>query len=146
MLLGSYSATVDEKFRLKVPAKLKHALPENPDNNYFVTSDSGECAQVYPLPVWEQIAAKFLEPPRMHPAKLKLQKFTSYYGILTQMDAQGRILIPQCLRDDAQISGDVTVIGRNDHLEVWNTERIRKSLKDEPLTYADREKLAELGY
>ena len=84
--------------------------------------------------------------PRMDPAKQKLQKFTSYYGILTQMDPQGRILIPQPLREDAQITGDVIVIGQNDHLEVWNSERIREKLKNEPLTDADRERLALQGF
>jgi len=146
MLWGSYPAKIDEKFRLKIPAKFRRDLPDTEDNTYFVTSDDGQCAQIYPIPIWERIAHKFLEPPRMDPAKLKLQKFTSYYGILTQMDPQGRILIPQALREDAQIAGDVIVIGKNDYLEVWNNETIRRSLKEEPLTNTDREKLAEQGF
>jgi MraZ protein len=145
MLWGSYPAKIDDKFRLKVPAKFRKELPESEDNTYFVTSDDGQCAQIYPIPVWERIAQKLLEPPRMDPAKLKLLKFTSYYGILTQMDAQGRILIPQALREGAQISGEVIVIGKNDHLEVWNGERIRESLKNEPMTNVDREQLAKQG-
>jgi MraZ protein len=146
MLWGSYPAKIDEKFRLKIPAKFRRDLPETDDNTYFVTSDDGHCAQIYPLSVWERIAQKFQEPPRFEPAKVKLQKFTNYYGVLTQMDPQGRILIPQALREDAQIEGDVTVIGKSDHLEVWNNEVIRKSLKDEPLTKEDRERLAEQGF
>lgn len=146
MLWGSYPARIDEKYRLKIPAKFRREMAETEDSNYFVTSDDGLCAQIYPIPVWERIAQKFLESPRMDPAKLKLQKFTSYYGLLTQMDPQGRILIPQSLREDAQISGDVIVIGKNDHLEIWNNEAIRKSLKEHPLTDEDRERLAEQGF
>ena len=82
----------------------------------------------------------------MDPAKLKLQRFTSYYGLLTQMDPQGRILMPQTLREDAQISGDVIVIGKTDHMEVWNNEVFRKSLMESPLTLEEREKLAEQGF
>lgn len=82
----------------------------------------------------------------MDPAKLKLERFTSYYGLVTQMDPQGRILIPQSLREDAAISGDVIVIGKMDHLEVWNDEVFRKSLKENPLTLEEREKLAEQGF
>src|SRR3974377_192465 len=129
MLCGSFPAKIDEKFRLKIPAKFRRDLPETDDSTYFVTSDDGQCAQIYPIPVWQRVAEKFLEPPRFDPAKQKLQKFTSYYGILTQMDPQGRILIPQTLREDAQIMGDVIVIGKNDHLEVWNNEVIRRNLK-----------------
>ncbi len=145
MLLGSYPAKIDEKFRLKVPAKFRREMAETEDNTFYVTSDDGLCAQIYPITVWERIAQKFQEAPRMDPAKLKLQKFTSYYGLLTQMDPQGRILIPQALREDAQISGDVIVMGKTDHLEVWNNEAIRKSMKEHPLTDDDREKLAEHG-
>lgn len=146
MLWGSAPAKIDEKFRLKLPAKFRRDLPETEDSTYFVTSDSGLCAQIYPIPVWERIAHKFLEPPRMDPAKLKLQKFTSYYGMLSPMDPQGRILIPQVLREDAQITGDVIVMAKEDHLEVWNNEAIRKSMKDSPLTDADRERLSDLGF
>ncbi len=145
MLWGSCPARIDDKFRLKIPAKFRRDLPETEDNTYFVTSDDGRCAQIYPIPVWEQIAQKLQAPPRMVPAKLKLQKFTSYYGMLSQMDPQGRILIPQTLREDAKITGDVIVMAKNDHLEVWNNEIIRQSMKEEPLTDTDREKLAEQG-
>ncbi len=82
----------------------------------------------------------------MDPAKVKLERFTSYYGLVTQMDRQGRILIPQSLREDAQIFGDVIVIGKTDHLEVWNEEIFRKKLKENPFTLAERERLAEQGF
>jgi MraZ protein len=146
MLWGRYSAKIDDKSRLRLPAKFRRDLPETEDNTYYVTSDDGQCAQIYPIPVWERVAQKFQEPPRMDPAKMKLQRFTSYYGLLTQMDPQGRILIPQSLKEDAQILGDVIVIGKIDHLEVWNDEVFRKSLKDNPLTLAERERLAEQGF
>jgi MraZ protein len=146
MLWGRFSARIDEKSRLRLPAKFRRDLPETEDDTYFVTSDDGKCAQIYPIPIWAQIDQKFKEPPRMDPAKLKLQRNTSYYGMLSQMDPQGRILIPQALREDAQISGDVIVIGKSDHLEVWNDEIFRKSLKENPLTLEERERLADQGF
>ena len=146
MLWGRYSAKIDHKSRLRLPAKFRRDLPETEDNTYYVTSDDGQCAQIYPVPVWRRVAQKFQEPPRMDPAKLKLERFTSYYGLLTQMDPQGRILIPQSLREDAQISGDVIVLGKSDHLEVWNVEVFKKGLKENPLTEAERERLASQGF
>ena len=91
MLWGRYSAKIDDKSRLRLPAKLRRYLPETEDHTYYVTSDDGRCAQIYPIPVWERIARKLQEPPRMDLAKIKLQRLTSYYGLLTQMDPQGRI-------------------------------------------------------
>jgi len=146
MLWGSYPAKIDEKFRLKLPAKFRRDLAESEETTFFVTSTDGHSAQIYPIPVWERLAQKFNEPPRMDPAKVKLQKFMSYYGAVAQMDPQGRILMPQALREDAAITGDVIVIGKNDHLEVWNNETIRQSLTGDPLTNADRERLAEQGF
>jgi MraZ protein len=146
MLWGSSPAKIDEKFRLKLPAKYRRDLPETEDNTYFITSEDGQCAQIYPIPVWRRIAQKFTEAPRMDPAKLRLQMATSFYGDLAQMDSQGRILIPQILREEAQIVGDVIVMAKNDHLEVWNNDFARKQLKENPLTNADRERLGELGF
>ncbi len=141
MFLGSYQAKIDEKFRLKIPAKFRHQLAETEDNSFYVTSDDGRCAQIYPMSVWERIAQKFQEPPRFEPAKVKFQRVTGYYGLSTEMDKQGRILIPQKLREDAKITGDVTVIGHTDHLEVWNDGVIGQNVKDNPVTDEDREKL-----
>ena len=145
MLWGSSFAKIDEKFRLKIPARFRRDLPETEEGTYYVTSADGKCAQIYPIPVWEQIAQKLQAPPRMNPAKQKLLKFTSFYGMLSPIDLQGRILIPQMLREDAKLSGEVVVMAKNDHLEVWNNEIIRKSMKDEPLTDLDRERLAGQG-
>lgn len=146
MLMGSYIAKIDNKSRLRLPAKFRREMSEAEENVYYVTSYDGRYAQIYPLSVWERIAQKFQESPRMDPAKMKLQRVTSYYGLLTQMDPQGRILIPQALREDARISGDVIVIGNSDHLEVWNAEVFRKNLKEDPLTSHDRERLVEQGF
>ena len=145
MLLGSYPAKIDEKFRLRLPARFRRDMPETVDNTYYVTSDDGERAQIYPLPVWERIAQKFLEAPRMDPVKQKYQQITSYYWAISEMDPQGRILIPQDLREKADLSGDVVVIGKNDHLEVWNKQTLRKDVEENPLTREDKERLAELG-
>ena len=145
LLCGSHHSKVDVKSRLKIPAEFRRLLPESEDNLYYVTSEDGHFAQIYPFSVWERMAQKFSEPPRMDPSKLKLQRFTSYYGLLTKMDKQGRVLIPQRIREDAQIVGEVVIIGRTDHLEVWNNEIFRENLKAEPFTNADREKLAEQG-
>jgi MraZ protein len=145
MLWGSFPAKIDDKFRMKIPAKFRRDLPETEENTYFVTSDDGKYAQIYPIPVWEAIVQRLQAPPRMDPTKQKLLRFTSYYGMLSQMDPQGRILIPQTLREDASISGDVIVIAKNDHLEVWNHEVFRQNMKEQPLTDDDREKLALQG-
>jgi MraZ protein len=82
----------------------------------------------------------------MDPAKEKFELITSFYGATSEMDPQGRILIPTDIREDAELFGDVVVIGKNDHLEVWNRETVRKDVKEKPLTREDRERMTELGF
>ena len=145
LLMGSYPAKIDEKSRLRLPAKFRRDLPETLDNSYYVTSYDGTCAQIYPIPVWERIARKLQEPPRMDPAKVKFQRATSFYGAVSEMDPQGRILIPAVLREKAQLAGDVSVIAHPDHLEVWNMEIISKDVEEKPISSEEWERLAQLG-
>jgi MraZ protein len=146
MLLGSYPAKIDEKSRLRLPAKFRRDLPETVDGTYYVTSLDGTRAKIYPIPVWERLVQKLQETPGMGSAKLKLQDITSYYGALSEMDPQGRILIPVDLREDAQLSGDVLVIGKPDHLEVVNKQALSKTVKENPLVLEEREKMADIGW
>lgn len=82
----------------------------------------------------------------MDPVKVKLQRITDFYGSMSEMDPQGRVLIPSRLRESAQLSGDVVVYGKIDHLEVWNEQVASKDVEENPLTLEDRERLAELGF
>jgi MraZ protein len=145
MLRGNFPAKVDEKFRLRLPAIFLRQLPETTDNTYFVTSIDGECAKIYPIPVWERIERKIMEAPQMDPAIEKLTRNYDYYGHDSEMDPQGRILIPQKLREKARLFGDVLVMGKKDHLEVWNEQKVDKAVDEDPLTFENRKRLAELG-
>jgi len=142
---GRYPAKIDEKFRLRLPAMCRRLLPETEENTYFVTSADGSCAKIYPIPVWEQIERKIKEAPQMEPAIEILDRNYDYYGNYAEMDPQGRILIPQKLREKAQLDGDVLVMGKHDHLVVWNEQKVDKAVEENPLTYEHRKRLAELG-
>ena len=111
----------------------------------FVTSLTGEYVTVYPMPVWLEVERKLLEGSRNHPARLKFLDRVNYYGQSSELDVQGRIVIPTHLRDSATIVGDVRVFGRIDYLEVWNDERFAQKLQREPWTDEDGRNLAELG-
>jgi MraZ protein len=79
------------------------------------------------------------------PAKKKWLDRTSYYGQVAEMDAQGRVLIPQVLRESAKTVGDVVVFGKLNYLEVANHDQFRAKLDAEPMTAEDEAALAALG-
>jgi len=74
-------------------------------------------------------------------AKVKLLERVNYFGQVSTVDAQGRLLVPAVLRNVAQIADDVVVIGNQDHLIVWNEERIQRRLTDQPMTTEDFKEL-----
>jgi len=147
MLRGSYTARMDDKGRLKIPADFKRHLDQkygSPD--LYVTSLSGEYARIYPLKEWEEIENRLALLPSMDPAKRKFLDRTNYYGQLQQLDAQGRLLVHPLLRGAAELLGDVTVLGYLTYLEVWSAERFRRvRLEEQPYADEDAEAIARLG-
>jgi MraZ protein len=101
----------------------------------------GERALVYPLPVWFEFQSRLAKVPSASQAKSKLLERVNYFGQISALDAQGRVLVPQVLRDVAGISDDVVVLGNQDHLIVWNEQRIQKRLSETPLTAEDFKEL-----
>lgn len=144
-LRGSSPAKIDDKGRLKVPIVFRAVMQDQPGADVFVTSLSGLCVRIYPMPVWFQIEQKLSEMPSNHPSRLKFLDRVNYYGQAGELDGQGRVVIPAHLRESASIVGDVRVFGRIDYLEVWNEERFLEKLRGEAWTDADGLLLSEHG-
>ena len=140
-LMGHAPARVDEKGRLKVPADFRKLIEEKYGSDCFITSTDGERAMIYPLPVWYDFQGRLGKVPSTSMAKAKLLERVNYYGQTSAIDAQGRVLVPQVLRDVAGIAEDVVVLGNTDHLIVWSEERIQKRLAKNPLTSEDMKEL-----
>ena len=77
--------------------------------------------------------------------KRKFLDVTNYYGQVATFDAQGRLLIPQTLREAAKLTGDVAVMGQRNMLVVVNDERIRVGFEHNPLSDAEFDELAAAG-
>ena len=144
MFRGNHPTRVDEKGRLKVPAEFKRVIDEKYGQQFYITSLDGKVAQVYPFEEWERIEQKLAGLSTFNPTKKKFLNRTNYYGQVVEMDGQGRLLIPQTLREVAQIRGDVAVLGNLTYLEVRNMEALDKEIK-EPFTDEDTKTLDDLG-
>ena len=143
MFRGNHPTRVDEKGRLKIPADFKRVVEELYGAQFFITSVNGERAQIWPMPEWQKKEDLALNS-RDVAVKRWLDR-TSYYGQVAEMDAQGRVLIPQVLRESAKTVGDVVVFGKLNYLEVANHDLFRAKLEAEPLTAEDEAALAALG-
>jgi MraZ protein len=144
MFRGNHPARVDEKGRLKVPAEFKRRVDEVYGPQFFITSRDGKRAEIYPMKEWEKIEEAVAKLPSGG-AKRKFLDVTNYYGQVVEMDGQGRLLVPQQLREAAEIAGDVAVLGQQTFLAVVNDEKQRAAMAAEPLTDADIEALGVVG-
>jgi len=145
VLRGNAPAKIDDKGRLKVPNGFRALVQEAYGREVFVTSLTGDSVRLYPLPVWKQVEEKLARMPSTHPSRLRFLDRVNYYGQVTEIDTQGRVLIHQRLRESASMSGEVDVLGQYDYLEVWNHERFVSKLQREPFDDDDARALAEFG-
>jgi MraZ protein len=122
MLRGNYLATVDEKGRVKIPSDFLAELRKL-GTKFYVTSENGEYARIYPMKVWEGIEKRLATLSSHYNARQKFLARTNYFGQVVEVDGQGRVLIPPVLRESAQMKGEVGVAGRLTYLEVWNHTR-----------------------
>jgi MraZ protein len=144
-LRGSAPARIDDKGRLKVPTIFRGVIQDQQGPDVFVTSVTGESVRIYPMPIWLETERKLLAMPSNHPSRLKFLDRVNYYGQTAELDGQGRVVIPAHLRESASIVGDVRVLGRLDHIEVWNEERFTQKLQREAWTDEDGLRLSEHG-
>jgi MraZ protein len=145
MFRGNHPTRVDEKGRLKVPAEFKRVIDEKYAQKFYITSLDGTIAQVYPFEEWERIEQKLAALSTYNPTKKKFLNRTNYYGQVVEMDGQGRLLIPQILRESAQLRGEVAVLGNLTFLEVRNLEALDKEIKEQAFSDEDIKTLDELG-
>jgi len=145
MLRGNCTARIDSKGRLKVPTPFRRFIEEKHGTVVYVTSLTGDCVRIYPLPEWEAIEQRLSLLPSMDPARRKFVDRTSYYGQQSSMDSQGRVLIHPLLRKSAGVVGEVVVLGALTYLEVWEHDKFQQRLLSDPYTEADEAAIARLG-
>ena len=145
MLRGNYTARMDSKGRLKIPTAFRRDIEERHGTEVYVTSLTGDCVRIYPLPEWESIEQRLAVLPSMDPARRRFLDRTNYYGQQATMDNQGRVLIHPLLRRSTGVMGDVAVLGYLNYLEVWELEQFQQRLLTDPYTEEDEAQIARLG-
>jgi len=122
MFIGQYNHTIDEKGRMNVPVKFRREV----SSGVVVTRGLDHCLFVYPKAEWEQMAEKL--------AKLSItQKSSRAFARLmlagawdVELDSQGRIMLPEYLRQYAAVKKHVVVAGLYNRIEIWDEEMWRE--------------------
>ncbi|MCR5834913.1 MAG: division/cell wall cluster transcriptional repressor MraZ [Lachnospiraceae bacterium] len=122
MFMGQYNQKVDTKGRAIVPAKFREGLGEQ----FVITKGLDKCIFAFPLSKWEVIAEKL---DSLSMTDKKVRRFIRFFlaGAATlETDKQGRVLIPQGLREYASLDKDVIWIGTGSRLEIWNPDKLNE--------------------
>ena len=141
---GSAPARLDEKGRVKIPSLFRQQIEEAFGADVFVTSLHGREILVYPLSIWRALEEKLAGLPAIHRAKKKFLERVNFFGQDAAIDSQGRVLVPQILRDTAKLPADVVVTGNIDHLVVSDRNALASRLASEDFTPEDYDDLSKL--
>jgi MraZ protein len=146
MLRGNHPARIDDKGRIKVPNGFRTLIEQQYGSELFVTSVTGEYVRLYPMAVWLEVERKLAEVPSTNPSKLRFLDRVNFFGQAVAMDKQGRVVVPQLLRESAAMAGEVSVLGLQNHLAVWNQKRLSERLfEKEPFSDDDGRVLSGFG-
>ena len=127
MLLGAYEHTIDDKNRLTLPAKFRQAFADG----IVVTRGLDGCLYAFRRPDWDRLLESrlaTLDP--LSPEGRRLERFFYSGASETELDKQGRLMLPGALIEHAKLGRDVVVAGVHDHLEIWDRDAWNRELAE----------------
>ncbi len=129
MFRGVAQLNLDSKGRLAVPARYREALLVRCEGRLVITADSDKCLLLYPLPEWEPIQQKLMGLSSFNPRIRDLQRRLIGYAEDVQMDGAGRLLVSPALRDFAELTKSVVLVGQGNKFELWDGEKWQQVLE-----------------
>jgi MraZ protein len=126
MLLGEHDHSLDDKNRLTLPSKLRGAF----EDGVVVTRGLDGCLYAYPRLEWEQLSQRIRSLDPLAPGSRVMQRHFFAGAAQSDLDAQGRLVIPSGLIEHAGLGREVTVAGVYDHLEIWDRAKWRQQMHE----------------
>jgi MraZ protein len=142
VFLGEFEHSIDEKGRVAVPSRFREDLGEG----MVLTRGFDQCLQAFPRQVWQQLAQKVSSLSLGSPEARNLRRILFSNAAEVEVDRQGRILVPQNLREYAGLAEQVVITGMDTYFELWAADRWRAVMEQLDTSGAGiAEQLAALG-
>lgn len=142
MFIGEYQHSIDPKGRIIIPSKFRGEL----GYEFVITKGLDNCLFVYPPDEWKVIEDKLKSLPLTNKDARAFIRFFFSGASESNLDKQGRVLIPANLREHSKIDKDAVIIGVSTRLEIWSKENWESYIDEDNLSYDSiAEKMAELG-
>lgn len=135
MLIGRFEHTIDAKNRLNIPSKLRKHFTED---GCIMVKGLANCIEIYPMDQWNKVIMPKLEKlDPFKPDHAQAKRRYLFYATEEATDTQYRLLIPQNLLDEVGIKKDVLLLGTIDKVEVWDPDKYREYINQQPLTFEE---------
>ena len=134
MFMGEYNHVIDAKGRLIIPARFRELLGEE----FIMTRGLDGCLSVYPMDEWETFEKKLRSLPLTNKNARTFTRFFVAGATNCELDRQGRVLVPQPLREFAGLEKEVVLTGNLNRIEIWSKEKW-----SENCNYDDMDSIAE---
>lgn len=118
MFMGEYQHNIDNKGRVIIPAKFRDELGET----FVITRGLDKSLFVYPMSEWKQVEQKLKTLPFTRSDARKFTRFFFSGAIECEIDKQGRVSLPNQLRDYASLIKECVFIGVSNRVEIWSKE------------------------
>lgn len=122
VFLGTHEHTIDEKGRLAIPARFRAELA----GGMVVTRGFDRCLLIFPLPFWSDLTRRVSALSLTDEDARMLRRLLFANASEQEMDRQGRILLPQSLRENVDLADQAVVVGLDTFIEVWAPDRWRE--------------------
>lgn len=135
-LIGEFECKVDEKSRIILPSGLKKQISQDAQDRFVINRGFEGCLVLYPMNVWKDTT------DQINKLNLYVQKNRNFvrhfYNGATELtlDSQSRLLLPKLLLGYAGIEKEIILFAYSDRIEIWNKEKYRQLLSDEPEDFA----------
>lgn len=121
MFRGLNNINLDAKGRMAVPSRYREMLLSRYSGRLVATIDTQQkCLLLYPVDEWDEIQAKLDRLPSFDPHARRVQRMLIGYATDLEMDGSGRILLPQVLRNYAELDKHVALVGQGKKFEIWS--------------------------
>src|SRR4030042_3033768 len=116
MFYGEFDYKVDDKGRVPIPPRFRNALKDG----LILTVGAEKCITAYTAVEWKKLSSTLTSNPLTRSKMRRLNRALFAQAFVANIDGQGRIAVPAPLREHAQITDDVVIVGLNTNLEIWN--------------------------
>ena len=121
MFRGEHTHNIDAKGRIFFPVKFREELGDR----FYITKGLDGCLFVFPSKEWEELEAKLSAIPITNQNGRKIARMLQGGAFEAEVDSQGRVLIPQGLREHGDIKKEIVTMGVGRRIEIWGKERLQ---------------------